>query len=75
MTTVSDQADNTTDPSIEEAGEKVSGGSEAAQEKSGGADNTNAEKKGEELMPEKETKKEEIDGYNEHPDQAKVGGG
>ncbi len=33
------------------------------------------EKESEELSPEADSKKEEISGYNEHPDQAKVGGG
>ncbi len=68
--------ENTPSGSIEEAGEKVTGGSEAAGNNSETNDNNSTDNKsGEELTPEKETKKEEIDGYNEHPDQAKVGGG
>ena len=42
------------------------------------ADATGAEKDqaaGGEISPEADSKKEEIAGYNEHPDQTKVGGG
>jgi hypothetical protein len=52
-----------------EAGEKEQKGKDEANP---AAENQAGE---DELSPEADSKKEEISGYNEHPDQAKVGGG
>jgi hypothetical protein len=54
---------------IAQEGEKVTGGAEAA------THNAGAESDGDEAAPTQDSKKEDIAGYNELPDQAKVGGG
>jgi hypothetical protein len=57
-------------------GKKVTGGAaspnETEREENSGLDSSNQAK--EEVMPEAESKKEEITGHNELPDQTKVGG-
>lgn len=74
MTTQSNP-DETPSRPIEEEGEKVTGGSDAAatptQEEATQTDPAN----GGETIPHEESKKEDMTGYNEHPDQEKVGGG
>ena len=63
--------------SVEEEGEKVTGGSEGNHEeiKPETFPDTETGKNVTEPLPNEETKKEEMDGYNELPDQAKVAGG
>ena len=61
---------------VEEEGEKVTGGVAAGndsknQEYNPAGSGTNDT----EILPEDDTKKEDMTGYNEHPDQEKVGGG
>ncbi|WP_026463305.1 hypothetical protein [Adhaeribacter aquaticus] len=58
-------------------GEKVTGGSDGS-ETTGPDENAGVvtpPNLGEDTSNESETKKEDMDSYNEHPDQAKVGGG
>jgi len=63
--------------SVEEEGEKVTGGNGGNNEaiKSNNFPDTGAGKNVTEALPDEDTKKEEMDGYNELPDQAKVAGG
>ena len=62
--------------SVEEEGKKVSGGSESGgSEASAENETTGGPETGGEKSPDEELKKEEMTGYNEHPDQEKVGGG
>lgn len=62
---------------VEEEGEKVTGGDEGKDTaiKPEYIPDTGTGIKVTESLPGEETKKEEMDGYNEHPDQAKVAGG
>ncbi|GAB3537055.1 hypothetical protein GCM10027443_29010 [Pontibacter brevis] len=57
--------------SVEKEGEKVSGGADAANKESG---TSTTEESGEEYLPEDKNKKEKLTGYNELPEQSKVGG-
>ncbi|MFD3001044.1 hypothetical protein ACFS7Z_11765 [Pontibacter toksunensis] len=58
---------------VEKEGEKVTGGTDATENKKAG---TSGEKEGgEEYIPGTPTKKEDSTGYNELPEQSKVGGG
>ena len=63
--------------SVEEEGEKVTGGNGGNNEaiKPNNIPDTGAGKNVTEALPDEDTKKEEMDGYNELPDQAKVAGG
>ena len=63
--------------SVEEEGEKVTGGNEGNDTaiKPENLPDTGTGKNVTEPLPSEETKKEEMDGYNELPDQAKVAGG
>ena len=58
--------------SVEKEGAKVTGGTDAA-EKGGG--NNEQEKSSEAHAPEEAATKEKMTGYNELPEQSKVGGG
>lgn len=55
---------------VEKDGANVTGGAEAENKKSG----TTPAEGGEEYLPEGENKKENMTGYNELPEQSKVGG-
>lgn len=58
---------------VEKEGEKVTGGADAKDKE---ANKATPENGGEEYVPDnKATKKEEATGYNELPEQSKVGGG
>lgn len=61
---------------VEEEGKKVSGGSgetdESAETQKAGTSNTNW---GNDEMPDESNKKDNMSGYNELPEQEKVGGG
>ena len=62
-------------PMVEEEGEKVSEG-EATTDQGGEETNPAATPTpNTEATPDHDTKKEDMTGYNEHPDQEKVGGG
>lgn len=62
---------------IGEEGAKVTGGpastEENTQQEKSGPSSSHADRK--EVLPEEESKKEEISGHNELPEQTKVGGG
>lgn len=58
---------------VEKEGEKVTGGADAADNKK--TSTTGQEEGGEEYIPSTPTKKEDSTGYNELPEQSKVGGG
>ena len=57
---------------IQEEGDKVTGGEQANQNQSGAESAPDTE--GTEYTPQTETSKEEMTGYNELPEQEKVGG-
>ena len=57
---------------VEKEGAKVTGGNDAA---NGDTDATTSQEGSEEYIPEDEDKKEDMNGYNELPEQSKVGGG
>jgi len=68
---------NASAESIEEEGEKVTGGATSDNNNNTQENDTATSTATEntEIMPDKETKKEDMTGYNQHPDQEKVGGG
>ena len=69
------EEDNKPAPMVEEEGEQVSGG-EATTDQGGEETNPAATPtQNTEATPDHDTKKEDMTGYNEHPDQEKVGGG
>ncbi|RDV16898.1 hypothetical protein DXT99_01975 [Pontibacter diazotrophicus] len=57
--------------SVEKEGEKVTGGADAADKDT---NTTNSGEGGEEYIPDNATKRENSTGYNELPEQSKVGG-
>lgn len=76
MSPTNNNSDNTPASSIQEEGEKVTGGDETASENATSADAANTDNTAsQEAAPHEESKKEDISGYNELPDQVKVGGG
>lgn len=60
--------------SVEKEGEKVTGGAEAANKDAGTAATPGEGEGGEEYIPDDASKKEKSTGYNELPEQSKVGG-
>jgi len=61
---------------VEEEGEKVTGGAAASNDsKNQGTNPAGSGTNDTEILPEDDFKKEDMTGYNEHPDQEKVGGG
>jgi len=71
------EPNNPSAESVEEEGEKVTGGATSGNENSNQENTTaaSAETDNSETLPHEESKKEDITGYNELPDQAKVAGG
>jgi hypothetical protein len=59
---------------VVEEGEKVSGGEEAGSQEDQEMNPEPAPTQNQESSPAHDTKKEDMTGYNEHPDQEKVGG-
>ena len=67
--------DNIPSPDFQKEGEQVTGGSEDETTQSSETTSTENEETGKgEYTPSTETTKEEMTGYNELPDQEKVGG-
>jgi hypothetical protein len=76
MTNLTNQVDPSDIDNLENEGEKVTGGSDSGETNTANPKKSSEESAGKgELLPEEESKKEEMTGYNEHPDQEKVGGG
>lgn len=76
MSQTDPNTDNIPSPDYLKEGEKVTGGSEGNQEETNETNSTteNQENDKGEYTPSTETTKEEMTGYNELPDQEKVGG-
>ena len=68
------EPNNPSAESVEEEGEKVTGSATSNQENNV-QENTAPSPDNTETLPHDETKKEDLTGYNELPDQAKVAGG
>ena len=66
--------DNIPSPDFQKEGEQVTGGAEENQTENAENSSGNEEAGKEEYTPSTETTKEEMTGYNELPDQEKVGG-
>ncbi|RDC66461.1 hypothetical protein [Adhaeribacter pallidiroseus] len=66
--------DNIPSPDFQKEGEQVTGGSEGNQTENAETSSDDQETDQEEYTPSTETTKEEMTGYNELPDQEKVGG-
>ncbi|MDB5263572.1 MAG: hypothetical protein JWQ14_2855 [Adhaeribacter sp.] len=69
------EKDNQPSPNVVEEGEKVTGGEAASGQDPQETSPAAAPASDTESAPDQETKKEDMTGYNEHPDQEKVGGG
>ncbi len=66
--------DNIPSPDYQKEGEQVTGGSEENKTENAETSSENEETNKGEYTPSTETTKEEMTGYNELPDQEKVGG-
>jgi hypothetical protein len=75
MNNIQDNNGNAPAPEVEQQGEKVTGGEEKTEDAPAREENTTSgDQQNDEYTPATETSKEEMTGYNELPDQEKVGG-
>lgn len=69
------EPNNPSAESVENEGEKVTGADANTDNNTQEANVSSSGTNDAEILPQEETKKEDMTGYNEHPDQEKVGGG